>query len=124
MVGDGINQIDATGEGNAAHLAERLRQIRIELLFTGLKKQVLDTFERTGCTPETQIGSSGLRVKRSNTLGTTGRGSSSILPSTSAANCQATSPPDEAPASLAAVRARYAYIMRKRRKLKLRTGPY
>ncbi len=48
VVGDGINQIDATGEEMLAHLAERLDKAGIELLFTGLKKQVLDTFQRTG----------------------------------------------------------------------------
>ncbi len=48
VVGDGINQIDATGEEMLAHLAERLRTAGIEILFTGLKKQVLDVFARTG----------------------------------------------------------------------------
>jgi MFS superfamily sulfate permease-like transporter len=48
VVGDGINQVDATGEEMLAHLAERLDKAGIELLFTGLKKQVLDTFQRTG----------------------------------------------------------------------------
>jgi SulP family sulfate permease len=48
VVGDGINQVDATGEEMLAHLAERLNKAGIALLFTGLKKQVLDTFQRTG----------------------------------------------------------------------------
>jgi sulfate permease, SulP family len=48
VVGDGINQIDATGEEMLAHLSERLHQAGIELVFTGLKKQVLDVFVRTG----------------------------------------------------------------------------
>jgi SulP family sulfate permease len=48
VVGDGINQIDATGEEMLRHLADRLSKSGIELLFTGLKKQVLDTFQRTG----------------------------------------------------------------------------
>jgi MFS superfamily sulfate permease-like transporter len=48
VVGDGINQIDATGEEMLAHLAERLRATGIEVLFTGLKKQVMDVFVRTG----------------------------------------------------------------------------
>jgi SulP family sulfate permease len=48
VVGDGINQVDATGEEMLAHLAERLDKAGIALLFTGLKKQVLDTFQRTG----------------------------------------------------------------------------
>jgi SulP family sulfate permease len=48
VVGDGINQIDATGEEMWWHLADRLRNAGIEVLFTGLKKQVIDTLNRTG----------------------------------------------------------------------------
>ena len=48
VVGDGINQVDATGEEMLAHLAERLHATGIEVLFTGLKKQVVDVFVRTG----------------------------------------------------------------------------
>jgi MFS superfamily sulfate permease-like transporter len=48
VVGDGINQVDATGEEMLSHLAERLHSAGIELLFTGLKKQVMDVFLRTG----------------------------------------------------------------------------
>ncbi len=48
VVGDGINQIDATGEEMLAHLTERLHKTGIEILFTGLKKQVVDVFVRTG----------------------------------------------------------------------------
>jgi SulP family sulfate permease len=48
VVGDGINNVDATGEEMLAHLAERLDRSGIQLLFTGLKKQVLDVLMRTG----------------------------------------------------------------------------
>jgi MFS superfamily sulfate permease-like transporter len=48
IIGDGINQIDASGEEMIGHLAERLEKVGITLLFTGLKKQVLDVFLRTG----------------------------------------------------------------------------
>jgi anti-anti-sigma factor len=48
VIGDGINNIDATGEEVLGHLAERLEKAGIELLFTGLKKQVLEVFQRTG----------------------------------------------------------------------------
>lgn len=48
VVGDGINQIDATGEDMLNHLSQRLQSSGIEMLFTGLKKQVLDVFVRTG----------------------------------------------------------------------------
>ena len=40
--------MDATGEEMLAHLAERLHATGIEVLFTGLKKQVVDVFARTG----------------------------------------------------------------------------
>ena len=39
VVGDGINQIDATGEEMLAHLVERLRQAGYEILLTGLKNR-------------------------------------------------------------------------------------
>jgi SulP family sulfate permease len=48
VVGDGINQVDATGEEMLAHLTERLHAAGIEMLFTGLKKQVMDMLVRTG----------------------------------------------------------------------------
>ncbi len=48
VVGDGINQVDATGEEMLAHLTERLHAAGIEVLFTGLKKQVMDVLLRTG----------------------------------------------------------------------------
>lgn len=48
VVGDGINQIDASGVELLERLVEQLRQSGIEIFFTGLKKQVLDVLERTG----------------------------------------------------------------------------
>ena len=48
VVGDGINHLDATGEEMLAHLNERLEKAGIQLLFTGLKKQVLEVLHRTG----------------------------------------------------------------------------
>ncbi len=48
VVGEGINQIDASGEEMIAQLAERLEKVGITLLFTGLKRQVLEVFQRTG----------------------------------------------------------------------------
>lgn len=48
IISDGINQIDASGEEMITHLAERLKKIGITLLFTGLKRQVLEVFQRTG----------------------------------------------------------------------------
>ena len=48
VVGDGINQIDATGEEMLVNLAERLQTSGIIMIFTGLKKQVMDVFHRTG----------------------------------------------------------------------------
>ncbi len=48
VVGDGINQIDATGEEMLMHLTEQLHKTGIEILFTGMKKQVLEVLVRTG----------------------------------------------------------------------------
>lgn len=48
IIGEGINQIDASGEEMIMHLTERLEKAGITLLFTGLKKQVLEVFQRTG----------------------------------------------------------------------------
>ncbi len=48
VLADGINQVDATGEEMLSHLSERLRAAGIEILFAGVKKQVMDVFERTG----------------------------------------------------------------------------
>lgn len=47
IVGDGINQMDASGEEVVHHLVERLREIGVTLVFSGLKKQVLDVMRQT-----------------------------------------------------------------------------
>jgi len=47
VVGDGINQLDASGEEVIHHLIERLRDNNIVLLFSGLKKQILDVMRKT-----------------------------------------------------------------------------
>lgn len=48
VVGDGINQLDASGEEVIHHLVERLHSVGITLVFSGLKKQVLDVMHATG----------------------------------------------------------------------------
>jgi SulP family sulfate permease len=48
VVGEGINQIDASGDEVIHHLVERLRESGVTLAFTGLKKQVLDVLRATG----------------------------------------------------------------------------
>ncbi|MEK6771685.1 MAG: SulP family inorganic anion transporter [Pseudomonadota bacterium] len=48
VLGDGINHVDAAGEETLAHLTERLHPTGIEVLFVGLKKQVVDVIVRTG----------------------------------------------------------------------------
>ena len=45
---DGINGIDSTGEEMLHDLARRLDTLNIELLFARAKKQIVDTFKRTG----------------------------------------------------------------------------
>ena len=48
VVGDAINQLDASGEEVVHHLVERLRDAGVTLVFSGLKKQVLDVMRATG----------------------------------------------------------------------------
>lgn len=48
VVGDAINQLDASGEEVVHHLVERLRDVGVEIVFSGLKKQVLDVMRNTG----------------------------------------------------------------------------
>jgi len=48
VVGDGINNLDATGEEVIKHLNERLHESGITLVFSGLKRQVLDVMRNTG----------------------------------------------------------------------------
>ncbi|MFY9315231.1 MAG: SulP family inorganic anion transporter [Burkholderiales bacterium] len=43
-----INRMDASGEEVVRHLVERLREGNITVVFSGLKKQVLDVMRRTG----------------------------------------------------------------------------
>lgn len=48
VVGDGINQLDASGEEVIHHLVDRLKSSGVALVFSGLKKQVLDVMRATG----------------------------------------------------------------------------
>jgi SulP family sulfate permease len=48
VVGDAINQLDASGEEVVHHLVERLRETGVEIVFSGLKKQILDVMRATG----------------------------------------------------------------------------
>jgi len=48
VVGDGINQLDASGEDILHHLILRLRDNGVSLIFSGLKRQIIQTMERTG----------------------------------------------------------------------------
>jgi len=48
VVGSGINQLDASGEEVIHHLVDRLKSAGISLVFSGLKKQVLDVMRATG----------------------------------------------------------------------------
>ena len=48
VVGDGINQLDASGEEVIHHLVTRLKDAGVTLIFSGLKKQVLDVMRATG----------------------------------------------------------------------------
>ncbi|MCK9386864.1 MAG: SulP family inorganic anion transporter [Sulfuritalea sp.] len=48
VVGNGINELDASGEEVVRHLVERLRGNGVTVVFSGLKKQVLDVMRATG----------------------------------------------------------------------------
>ena len=48
VVADGINEIDASGEEVLRHLHGRFAQAGITIVFSGLKKQVLDVMRATG----------------------------------------------------------------------------
>jgi SulP family sulfate permease len=48
VVSDAINQLDASGEEVVHHLVERLRETGVEIVFSGLKKQILDVMRATG----------------------------------------------------------------------------
>jgi SulP family sulfate permease len=48
IVGDGINDIDASGEEVIHHLVERLNENGVVVLFAGFKKQVIDVMHATG----------------------------------------------------------------------------
>jgi SulP family sulfate permease len=48
VVGEGINEIDASGEEVMNHVVQHLRDAGIEVSFSGLKKQVVDVMRATG----------------------------------------------------------------------------
>lgn len=48
IVGDAINELDASGEEVVHHLVERLRATGVTVLFAGLNKQVRDVMQATG----------------------------------------------------------------------------
>ncbi len=48
IVGDAINELDASGEEMIRHLVQRLRENGVTMVFSGLKRQVLSVMEKTG----------------------------------------------------------------------------
>jgi SulP family sulfate permease len=48
VVGDGINELDASGEEVVHHIIDRLRGNGVKVVFSGLKKQVIDVMRATG----------------------------------------------------------------------------
>jgi len=48
VVGDAINSLDSSGEEMLQNLVGQLRETGVELVFSGLKKQVLDVMRATG----------------------------------------------------------------------------
>ena len=48
VVGNGINELDASGEEVMHHVVQHMRDAGIEVSFSGLKKQVIDVMRATG----------------------------------------------------------------------------
>lgn len=48
LIGDGINQMDASGEEVVHHLVERVQKNGMVMIFSGLKRQVLSVMRTTG----------------------------------------------------------------------------
>ncbi len=48
IVGDGINEIDGSGEELIRHLVQRMQENGVAMVFSGLKMQVVRVMERTG----------------------------------------------------------------------------
>jgi SulP family sulfate permease len=48
VVGDAINELDASGEEMISHLVARLQENGVTMVFSGLKRQVLAVMENTG----------------------------------------------------------------------------
>lgn len=48
IVSDGINQLDASGDEVIHHVVERLRSNGVRVVFSGLKKQVIDVMRHSG----------------------------------------------------------------------------
>ncbi|HSF48349.1 MAG TPA: SulP family inorganic anion transporter [Burkholderiales bacterium] len=51
VVGDGIHELDASGEEVIRHLAERLSSSGVTLVFSGLKREVIHVMQKTGLYP-------------------------------------------------------------------------
>jgi MFS superfamily sulfate permease-like transporter len=52
VIGSGVNEIDASGEEKVREVAGRLRDVGVALMFSGLKHQVMQVFERSGLVEE------------------------------------------------------------------------
>lgn len=48
VIGDGINEVDASGEAVLSNLVDRLEDSGVTMVFSGLKKQIMDMSKRTG----------------------------------------------------------------------------
>lgn len=52
IIGSGINEMDASGEEKIRELNQRLRELNVKLMFSGLKHQVLKLFDGSGLIDE------------------------------------------------------------------------
>jgi len=48
VVGDAINQLDASGEEVLRHLVERMKETGVTVVFSGLKRQIILVLKHTG----------------------------------------------------------------------------
>jgi MFS superfamily sulfate permease-like transporter len=52
IIGSGINSLDASGEEKVREVVKRLDKVGVKLVFSGLKKQVIEIMDKSGLTQE------------------------------------------------------------------------
>lgn len=52
VIGSGINMVDASGEEKVREVGKRLKEVGVQLMFSGLKHQVMSVFQKSGLVTE------------------------------------------------------------------------